>query len=127
MGIPISIIVILATGLVVTVWRGDGQSDVLPPHNGISPFQMLQVSDDDGFAPTPSSWEFRFPADHANHGEYRTEWWYLSGTLHDERHEYFGVQFVLMRIGLTAVAQARESRWATPEIYAALFPDAARS
>jgi predicted secreted hydrolase len=82
---------------------------------------MLEVLDDDGFAAAPSSWDFQFPADHGSHDEYRSEWWYLSGTLQDESHNYFGVQFVLMRIGLTAVSQARRSRWATPGIYAGLF------
>ena len=119
--ISISIVVALATGLVVTVWRGDGQTDTLSPDRDVSPFQMLEVLDDDGFAPTPSSWDFQFPADHGSHGEYRTEWWYLAGTLQDERGNYLGVQFVLMRIGLTAASQTRLSHWATPEIYAGLF------
>jgi len=43
-----------------------------------------------------------FPADHGPHPEYRTEWWYLTGHLEDERGARFGFQFTVFRRGLEA-------------------------
>lgn len=116
-----SIIAILALSVVVMVWRSTMQTRTLRLDGGVSPFQLLQTLDDDGFSPTPETWDFQFPADHASHNQYRTEWWYFSGTLQNDSNKHFGIQFVVMRIGLAATRSARQSRWATEEIYAGLF------
>ena len=47
---------------------------------------------DDGYKiPTPSP-SFTFPRDHGSHPEYRIEWWYITGHLHDENQDHYGFQ-----------------------------------
>ncbi|NKI35683.1 carotenoid 1,2-hydratase [Wenzhouxiangella sp. XN79A] len=41
-----------------------------------------------------------FPADHAAHPGYRSEWWYFTGNLFDRDGRRFGMQFTLFRFGL---------------------------
>lgn len=48
-----------------------------------------------------------FPADHAAHPGYRSEWWYFTGNLTAEDGRRFGMQFTLFRFGLSADEQAR--------------------
>lgn len=110
---------------------------------GVTPFELLAVSVDEDFPQPPSRWPFEFPADHGAHDAYRTEWWYLSGTLSraDDDEPTLGVQWLLMRIALRAEArtnpqteagspdvepiEARSaepaSAWSTSQIYAGLF------
>jgi len=115
---------------------------------GVSPFELLAASIDEDFPQPPSRWAFEFPADQGAHDAYRTEWWYLSGTLSggsDGGVPTLGVQWLLMRIGLRAEDRANapddaertaagpepstlaaaepveRSAWSTSQIYAALF------
>src|SRR5512138_1204132 len=101
---------------------------------GVSPFELLAASVDEDFPQPPSSWSFAFPADHATHDEYRTEWWYVSGTLSAASGTdlpELGVQWLLMRVALHAerepstAAEAEPlenaSAWRTAQIYAGLF------
>jgi predicted secreted hydrolase len=41
-----------------------------------------------------------FPRDHGAHFEYRTEWWYVTGLLTDERQRRYGFQITFFRRGL---------------------------
>lgn len=97
---------------------------------GVSPFDLLAASVDEDFPQPPSAHAFEFPADHAAHDDYRTEWWSLSGTLSggsDAGLPPLGVQWLLMRIGLRAPSAAEvepagdTSAWSTSQIYASLF------
>ncbi len=147
-----AVVVALAAALLVGLdWRGSSDeargaegADAV----GVSPFELLAASVDEDFPQPPSPWPFDFPADHAAHDEFRTEWWYLSGTLRggsDSRR--LGVQWLLMRVGLrgqqdgstAAAAEPPEhdpaddsaddpahnpsptSAWRTSQIYAGLF------
>ena len=40
-----------------------------------------------------------FPRDHGAHPDYRTEWWYLTGLVEDEKGNRFGVQVTFFRQG----------------------------
>lgn len=40
---------------------------------------------------------FAFPADHGAHPEFRTEWWYVTGTLDTEDHKQLGFQVTFFR------------------------------
>ena len=64
---------------------------------------------------------FQFPFDHGPHAGFKTEWWYLTGNLHDENKRRFGYQFTLFRIALSPTPQERTSEWAADDIYMAHF------
>src|SRR5262249_6764408 len=59
-----------------------------------------------------------FPQDHWPHPEYRTEWWYFTGTLRDAAlpSRRFGYQFTVFRLGLATDAVGLESQWATRQL-----------
>ena len=61
-----------------------------------SPQAML---DDDGFRLALPPFEFRFPADHAAHPAFRTEWWYYTGHLASGARR-FGYELTFFRVGL---------------------------
>ncbi|MHC1727634.1 MAG: lipocalin-like domain-containing protein [Syntrophobacteraceae bacterium] len=65
-----------------------------------------------------------FPADHASHPDYRTEWWYYTGNLVSDEGRRYGFQLTFFRFrtmpASTADGQAKgSSAWRTSQIYAA--------
>ena len=44
--------------------------------------------------------DYRFPRDHAIHPGYKTEWWYFTGNLQDERGRAFGYELTFFRQGV---------------------------
>jgi predicted secreted hydrolase len=79
--------------------------------------QVLGGEDSAGFARATRLREFRFPADHGPHPDYRSEWWYLTGNLADAAGRRFGYQWTLFRFALRPRAPHRRSAWATRDIY----------
>jgi predicted secreted hydrolase len=114
---------LLGMALLLTQRGGGGAQpdDALTANHVLSPLDIFAASVDEDFARVPSSWTFSFPADHGRHGEYRTESWYIAGTLAGDSRRPLGVQLLLVRIGLRAQPQEHASAWATSEIYAGLF------
>ncbi|WP_407149939.1 lipocalin-like domain-containing protein [Bradyrhizobium sp. ORS 86] len=51
----------------------------------------------DGFAAVTPGKQFRFPADHGPHPEFRIEWWYVTANLLDTSGAAYGVQWTLFR------------------------------
>jgi predicted secreted hydrolase len=68
---------------------------------GPAPEQFRQVR-----GPEPLS----FPADHAAHPDYRSEWWYFTGNLTGPDQRRYGFQFTLFRFGLES-GRERDSAW----------------
>lgn len=64
----------------------------------------------------PRSWSF--PADHAAHPDFATEWWYLTGHLEDGQGRRFAVQAVFFRQALPPLPRAPEG-WEPPVLYPA--------
>ncbi|MEM5785670.1 MAG: lipocalin-like domain-containing protein [Syntrophobacteraceae bacterium] len=67
---------------------------------------------------------FQFPADHASHPEYRTEWWYYTGNLQSDDGERFGFQLTFFRVGTQPASSAssvheKRSAWRSDQIFAA--------
>lgn len=63
------------------------------------------------WSPALPGWVYRFPGDHASHPDYKTEWWYFTGNLHDERGKAYGYELTFFREGTLPPARL-----------AALFP-----
>ena len=92
-----------------------------PSYAGADVVANLSGNLDEGFARAYEPVEFEFPLDHGAHPEYRTEWWYFTGNLQDERGDQYGYQFTVFRNALTPEVPARESNLATNQIYLAHF------
>ena len=65
-------------------------------------------------------YQFSFPRDHANHPEYKIEWWYYTGNLRSSAGERFGYQLTFFRVGVTPKPE-NPSRWAVRDLYITHF------
>ncbi len=74
-----------------------------------------QLSD---WTPARPGYEWSFPRDHWSHPGYKTEWWYLTGTLTatDDPARRFGYQFTFFRVGLSPETTTVTSAWAASDM-----------
>lgn len=77
----------------------------------------------EGFARADGTRPLEFPQDFGPHPDYQTEWWYYTGNLDTADGRHFGYELTFFRVGMLPVDQApaRESNWATTQIYMAHF------
>ena len=64
---------------------------------------------------------YSFPADHAAHPEFRTEWWYYTGHLSTVKGRNFGFQLTFFRHALRSPSIQSQSSWALHTLYFAHF------
>jgi predicted secreted hydrolase len=97
-----------------------GNSEKATP---FSAFVTLNDDHEDGFSRADGSLRFLFPEDFGPHADFQTEWWYYTGNLEDSEGRHFGYQLTFFRRALIpeALAEARESEWASNHIYMAHF------
>jgi len=76
---------------------------------------------DQAFRRALPGYRFRFPADHAAHPDFRTEWWYYTGHLATEEGRTFGFQLTFFRHALRRPDESRRSQWALHTLYLAHF------
>lgn len=62
----------------------------------------------------------RFPADHASHPAYKTEWWYYTGHLTGESGHRYGYELTFFRQGVDRSPTAT-SAWHADQVYLAHF------
>lgn len=72
-------------------------------------------TDADGFRLALPPYAFRFPADHAAHPRFRTEWWYYTGHLAAPGRA-FGYEATFFRVGLPQRRGASASAWAARDV-----------
>lgn len=72
-----------------------------------------------GFPPLGNDWVFEFPRDHTAHENFRSEVWNLTAVLRDEQDQLRGVQFSLLRLGLSPEPPQHPSAWAAGQLYRA--------
>ncbi|MEO0651780.1 MAG: lipocalin-like domain-containing protein [Planctomycetota bacterium] len=82
--------------------------------------ELMGGGDLEGFARADAPRAFRFPADHAAHREFLTEWWYVTGNLGSAAGERFGFHLTIFRRGLPRGPRAAASL-AADELYLAHF------
>ncbi len=109
----------LGSLLILTIGCTRG-SALAPPRAGLSVTSVLG-GETLGFARAERPREFVFPQDHAEHSDFRNEWWYLTGHLTDDDGDDFGYQLTFFRTALTAAAPQRESAWAAQNLYMGHF------
>ena len=94
---------ILVVGLVAgTVVHGQERS-LSPPENA--------------FARAVARRDFSFPRDDSNHPGFKTEWWYLTGSLVTEEGERFGYQATWFRSARAPRISDRRSHLATRDLF----------
>ncbi|HMD87772.1 MAG TPA: lipocalin-like domain-containing protein [Anaerolineaceae bacterium] len=66
---------------------------------------------------------FVFPSDHGPHPDFQTEWWYYTGNLDSSEGQHFGFELTFFRRALqpSSARIARNSDWATQQVYMAHF------
>jgi predicted secreted hydrolase len=62
---------------------------------------------------------YHFPADYFEHPDFRTEWWYYTGNLTDEKGHRFGFELVFFRHGEHRGESANPSAWRMDDAYLA--------
>ncbi len=67
------------------------------------------------------NYPWSFPADHAPHPDFLTEWWYYTGNLENEQGERFGFQFTVFRRAIVPTEPVADSEWRTRQYYSAHF------
>lgn len=69
-------------------------------------------------------WHYEFPRDHGAHPAFKTEWWYFTGNLRDERGAEFGFQLTWFRQGISRAENPggpQLSRWIVRDLDFAHF------
>ena len=84
-----------------------------------SELARLLGGDDTGFAKALLPRQFRFPADHGPHTNFRNEWWYVTGNLDAQDGRRFGYELTIFRFSLTPENQPSPSRWRSNQVYIA--------
>ncbi len=87
----------------------------------LAPLALLQVPErtPDGFLVARPGHVFQFPKDHGSHPGFRTEWWYWTGHLTDERGQPYGFQLTFFRQASPAAAWKGSAAWRSDEIHLA--------
>lgn len=92
-----------------------------PAERGVSVAEALGGSSPEGFLRASTPRRFSFPADHAPHPGFRTEWWYFTGNLATAGGRRFGYQLTFFRVALSPSPVERPSRWGASDIIMAHF------
>ncbi len=66
-------------------------------------------------------WKWGFPRDHGSHPEFRTEWWYFTGSLFDESGRQYGYQLTFFRQGVSLQPKDAQNPWSIRDLYLAHF------
>jgi len=62
----------------------------------------LFATGSDSYRLAMPGYRYSFPADHFNHPEFQTEWWYYTGNLHAADGRRFGFELTFFRHGWIA-------------------------
>ncbi|MGQ9875849.1 MAG: lipocalin-like domain-containing protein [Chloroflexus sp.] len=87
----------------------------------IGAIEAVNADNIEGFERVIEPRPFVFPADHGPHPTFQTEWWYYTGNLTADNGRRFGFQLTFFRRALSPYPPARESAWATNDVYMAHF------
>jgi predicted secreted hydrolase len=109
---------LLAASLLAAAWLLRGSPSELQASLRVNSPENIE-----GFARADGPMPLLFPQDHGPHPDYQTEWWYFTGNMQDEQGRRFGYQLTFFRRALLPPNQApaRDSAWATPQVYMAHF------
>lgn len=78
------------------------------------------AADTKGWRLALPGYKFQFPADHAGHKAFKTEWWYYTGHLTAKDGRKFGYELTFFRFGVD-LKEVPKSAWALTEVHSAHF------
>jgi len=83
--------------------------------------RYLGGSAEAGFARATEPREFVFPADHASHPDYRSEWWYFTGNLATATGRHFGFELTFFRFAAAPPSPKPDSAsaWRSDQVWMA--------
>jgi len=83
--------------------------------------RYLGGSAEAGFARVTEPREFVFPADHASHPDYRSEWWYFTGNLATATGRHFGFELTFFRFAAAPPSPKPDSAsaWRSDQVWMA--------
>ncbi|MGB1341911.1 MAG: lipocalin-like domain-containing protein [Pseudomonadales bacterium] len=84
--------------------------------SGLRLHNLLGDPNQEGFARAEVPREFVFPVDHGPHNQYRSEWWYLTAVLEDDRGREYGLHFTQFRQSLVPMPTGK-GPWHTGQAY----------
>jgi predicted secreted hydrolase len=96
----------------------EGASTEQPANTGL---RYLGGSAEAGFARATEPRAFVFPADHASHPDYRSEWWYFTGNLATSSDRHFGFELTFFRFAAAPPSPQPEqaSAWRSDQFWMA--------
>jgi predicted secreted hydrolase len=72
-----------------------------------------------GYRQAEPGYRYRFPLDHFDHPEFKTEWWYYTGNLRTAGGRHYGFELVFFREGQHRGAADNASAWRIDDLYLA--------
>lgn len=82
---------------------------------------FLQLAEAKSFRLALPGYRYHFPADHAAHEDFKTEWWYYTGHLRSKSGKTFGYELTFFRMGTGIDNLPKNSDWALVQLYPAHF------
>ena len=83
---------------------------------------LLSITHAADFRLARPGYHYRFPADHFNHPDFQTEWWYYTGNVQTKAGHRYGFELVFFRLGQSQTAPgdaAGRSAWRADNLYLA--------
>jgi predicted secreted hydrolase len=71
------------------------------------------------FAVAKPGYRYEFPRDHYAHPDFRTEWWYWTGNLHDQAGRRFGFELTFFRQAVSEANRTPRHAWDATDLYLA--------
>lgn len=114
--------ILVGIGIIAIVVFGFSLADVATSGEVSASTDLLAAAlDDTGYARAIDPYAWDFPADHAAHPDFQTEWWYYTGNLEAESGARFGFQFTIFRRAVVPETVESDSEWRTNQVYMAHF------
>jgi predicted secreted hydrolase len=83
--------------------------------------KALAADSPDGWRLATPGWTYQFPRDHGAHPDFKTEWWYFTGSLHAADGREFGYELTWFREGVMPARPPGVSRFVVGDFKFAHF------
>jgi predicted secreted hydrolase len=79
--------------------------------------ELLGAGDPGNYSQALEQRQFQFPQDHGPHGNFRNEWWYLTGNLDSADNRRFGFELTLFRFSVAPGKVSDASAWRSNQVF----------